>query len=211
MGEWSVIDLASITDSLLEMLRTAINQSPLWGLQIHGQSIQRFNIDVSGAMPAVDRSKGDCQLSLYLLHVSRDPYYRNAPPQGALGRLNTAQPLSLNLSYLLTAYADANFWHEQQAMSIALNCFHENPIYKTATEEFTITVEADSIEEMSRLWQAITVPIRLSAMFRVAVAFLAPSAPPPTSSPPPTKAMIGVGPDLATAASDSQLYELGDK
>src|SRR5208337_3888111 len=108
-------------------LRNAINTSPLWSLQIHGQTIQKFNIDVSGAMPAVGRNNGDCLLSLYLLHVSRDPFWRNTPPQSALGRTNPAQPLSLNLSYLLTAYADANFWHEQQAMSIALNCFHQNP------------------------------------------------------------------------------------
>jgi len=197
MQQWSVIDLASITDTLIGLLRQAITNSPLWTLQVHGQTIKPFNIEVSGAMPAVDRNKADCVLSLYLLHVSRDPYWRNSPPQGALARTNPAQPLSLNLSYLLTAYADANFWHEQQAMSIALNCFHENPIYKGNSEEFTITVEADTIEEMSRLWQAITVPIRLSSLFRVAVVFLQPSATAPVAAPPPIQATISVGTDLS--------------
>lgn len=205
--EWSVIDLASITGTLIDMLRTAITNSPLWTVQVHGHTIQKFNIDVSGAMPAVVRDQTDCMLSLYLLHVSRDPYWRNTPPAGGAGRTNPAQPLSLNLSYLLTAYDNKNFWHEQQAMSIALNCFHENPIYRSATEEFTITVEADTIEEMSRLWQAITVPIRLSAVFRVAVVFLQPALPPPTASPPPTRASLSVGASL-TDGTEPELYQV---
>ena len=42
---------------------------------------------------------------------------------------NTQQPLSLDLAYLLTAYASDNASREQQAMSIALRYFHEQPIY----------------------------------------------------------------------------------
>jgi hypothetical protein len=208
--EWSVVDLASITATLIDMLQTAVTNSPLWTLQVHGQPIQKFNIDVSGAMPAVVRDQTDCMLSLYLLHVSRDPFWRNTPPDGIAGRTNATQPLSLNLSYLLTAYDNKNFWHEQQAMSIALSCFHQNPIYRSATEEFTITVEADTIEEMSRLWQAITVPIRLSAMFRVAVVFLRPSLPPPTASPPPNKLLsLSVGADLTSVTP--QLYQVATR
>src|SRR5271165_3425054 len=205
--EWSVIDLASITGTLIDMLRNAVATSPLWTETIHGHPIQKFNIDVSGAMPAVVRDQADCMLSLYLLHVGRDPYWRNTPPAGALARTNPAQPLSLNLSYLLTAYDNKNFWHEQQAMSIALNCFHQNPIYQSATEEFTITVEADTIEEMSRLWQAIASPIRLSAMFRVAVVFLRPAVPPPQAAKPPQSATISVGTNISSGGAP-QLYQV---
>ncbi len=139
-------------------------------------SSHHFPFDVSGLMPAVSRTEGTNVMSLYLLHVGRDPYWRNTPVQGQGAQLNTSQPLSLNLSYLLTTYAEKNWQMEQYLMSVALSYFHANPIYKSATAEFTVTVDADSIEEMSRLWQAITVPIRLSAMFRVAVVFLKPAS-----------------------------------
>jgi hypothetical protein len=180
---WSVPDLSDITSELVAMLQTAVNTSP----------IPPFNVTVSGSMPETVRKNGDCQLSLYLLHVGRDPYWRNTPRQGPRALLNTQQALSLNLTYLLTAYADADFVAEQQAMSIALHCFHEQPLFHGANQEFTISIEADTIEEMSRLWQAIAVPIRLSSVIRVGVVFITPTAQPPTVAPPPARAGLVVG------------------
>jgi hypothetical protein len=151
-------------------------------------------------------------LSLYLLHVSRDPYWRNTPVQGQRAQLNTSQPLSLNLSYLLTSYSEKNWHMEQYLMSVALAYFHANPIYKSATAEFTVTVEADSIEEMSRLWQAITVPIRLSSMFRVAIVFLTPEEPPVADMRTPVEVSLSVSADLNLASPTPepapQLFEV---
>ena len=105
---------------------------------------------------------------------------------GPRPQLNNAQPLSLNLSYLLTAWCDKDFTSEQRAMSIALQAIHSQPIVTQniiaadlltrwlPNGEFVISIEADTIEEMSRLWQAFTVPMRLSALIRVGVVFVAP-------------------------------------
>ena len=62
-------------------------------------------------------------------------------------------------------------------MSIALKCFHEHPIVSATfpidrRAEFTLTIEPQTIDEISRLWQAINAPIRLSAVYRVGVIFL---------------------------------------
>ena len=186
---WNVQDLAQVTHLLISQLNAAIKASPRY-VQNH------FPFEVSGLMPAVSRTDGTNVLSLYLLHVGRDPYWRNTPVQGQRGQLNTSQPLSLNLSYLLTSYSEKNWHMEQYLMSVALAYFHANPIYKSATAEFSVTVEADSIEEMSRLWQAITVPIRLSAMFRVAIVFLAPELPPVDDMRTPVEVSLSVSPDL---------------
>ena len=202
---WSVGDLSCITNFLISELTDAVNASPLY-LKNH------FNFEVSGLMPAVSRNDGVSVMSLYLLHVSRDPYWRNTPVQGQRGQLNPSQPLSLNLSYLLTSYSEKNWQMEQYLMSVALTYFHANPIYTTATAEFTITVEADSIEEMSRLWQAISVPIRLSSMFRVAVIFLDPQEAPPPQVRPPMEATVSMGADLnlsqPSPLTEPQLFEL---
>jgi hypothetical protein len=201
----SVDDLSIITQLLIDKLNAAVLASP----QYINQS---FLYEVSGLMPAVSRTQANTVMNLYLLHVSRDPFWRNTPVQGSLAQFNQAQPLSLNLYYLLTSYSENNWALEQLLMSIAFEYFHANPIYKTKTIEFTITIEADTIEEMSRLWQAITVPIRLSALFRVAVVFLAPPQPPIADARLPVEVNVSVAPDLnmppPVPLPEPQIFEL---
>lgn len=202
---WSLDDLSTITQLLIDKLNAAVLASPQY-------INQNFSYEVSGLMPAVSRRHGNSVMNLYLLHVSRDPFWRNAPVQGSLAQLNQSQPLSLNLSYLLTSHSENNWALEQLLMSIAFEYFHANPIYKSTTLEFSITIEADTIEEMSRLWQAITVPIRLSALFRVAVVFLAPTQPPVADARLPVEVNLSVAPDLNMPAAvpllEPQLFEL---
>jgi hypothetical protein len=186
---WDVQDLGNITYLLISSLSDAIKASSRYNLS-------PFPFEVSGLMPAVSRHDGTNVLSLYLLHVGRDPFWRNTPVQGQRGQLNTSQPLSLNLSYLLTSFSEKNWQMEQYLMSVALEYLHANPIYIGSGVEFTVTVEADSIEEMSRLWQAIAVPIRLSAMFRVAVVFLTPEKQPQPDQRPPVEVSLSVAADL---------------
>jgi hypothetical protein len=184
---WSVPDLSAITAELIAIIQNAIDTS----------TIPHFNVNVSGSMPETVRKEGHCQLSLYLLHVGRDPYWRNTPRDNPRALTNPQQALSLALTYLLTAFADKDSVAEQQAMSIALHAFHEQPLFHNGGgEEFTIAIEADTIDEMSRLWQAIAAPIRLSSIIKVSVVFIAPSRPPPTLSPPPRQANVVVGADL---------------
>ncbi|WP_068076535.1 Pvc16 family protein [Novosphingobium lentum] len=196
---WSTPDITSITDVLHDKIDAAV-QAAVGGA---------FTVNVSRSSPETSR-KQPCQLSFYLMHVARDPSWRNTPVAGPRPQLNKAQPLSLNLYYLLSAWADARYDQEQRAMSAALQYIHSNPIYRHLTagavdEEFTISVEADTIEEMSRLWQAFTVPMRLSCVVKVGVVFIAPVAPRPTVSRPPASANIAVGP-LPNAGDPIALY-----
>jgi len=190
------LDLSVVTDRLIAMLTDCINASSLWATLDPTSSSPKptFSIAVSGAMPETTRKDSGCTLSICLLHVSADKFNRNfvanpsAPlPQRALKI--PAQPLGLDLFYLLTAFdADNSYAHEQQAMSIALKCFHENPIVRvtvaippapqTVQEEFTLTMEVQAPDDVSRLWDAITVPYRLSAFYKVSVVFMTPPAPP---------------------------------
>jgi Pvc16 N-terminal domain len=195
---WSVPDLSAITAELITIIQNAIVVS----------TIPPFNVTVTGSMPETVRTAGYCQLSLYLLHVGRDPYWRNTPRDNPRALTNPQQALSLNLTYLLTAFADKDSVAEQQAMSIALHAFHERPLFHNGGgEEFTISIEADTIDEMSRLWQAIVAPIRLSSIIKVGVVFVAPSQPPATLSQPPRQANVAVGADLRPGAVP-QLFDV---
>jgi hypothetical protein len=186
-----VLDLSIVTDVLKSMLENSIANSQIF--QIPPQA-QAPTIKVSGAMPEVNRKDAGCTLSLCLVHVSQDKYQRNfvaipaaQTPQRALP--NPFHPLSLNLYYLLTAFdSDNSFVTEQQAMSIALKCFHETPVVQATVpfpvpqpavkEEFTLTMEMETSDEVARLWQSITVPYRLSVFYRASVVFISPPAPP---------------------------------
>ena len=185
---WSTPDIASITDAIHDGLDAAI-QAAIGA---------DFAVTVSRSSPETAR-KNPCQLTFYLMHVGRDAFWRNAPVAGVRPQLNIAQPLSLNLYYLLSAWSDARYQEEQRAMTVALQYFHANPIYRHLSgglvdEEFSISVEADSIEEMSRLWQAFTVPMRLSCVVKVGVVFVAPETAPPPVAKPPVTANLTVGP-----------------
>ena len=71
-------------------------------------------------------------------------------------------------------------------MSMALQFFYQTPIVKLAVtlpgipgavnEEFVLTMEVETSDELARLWQAITVPIRLSVVYKVSVVLLTPPA-----------------------------------
>jgi hypothetical protein len=201
---WSTPDLSDISQVLKGLIETAINNS----------SLSQGNIKVFCDSPDTARqSDGNCHLSIYLLHVARDPFWRNTPVAGPRPQLNNAQPLSLNLSYLLTAWCDKDFTSEQRAMSIALQAFHSQPIVTQAliqsdmlsqwlpNGEFVVSIEPDTIEEISGVWQAFTVPMRLSALIRVSVVFIAPMVPISPPAIPPSTANLSVSPDPVAAAA----------
>jgi hypothetical protein len=204
MSPWSTPDLSDITQVVLGIVQYFVTHA----------SPPVVNVNVSAVSPETARKDNSlCQLTLYLLHVGRDPFWRNTPVGGPPAQLNSAQPLSLNLSYLLTAWHDSDFSTEQHAISVALQAIHSLPIVNAKVlgrpsfppqllqtfqqwmpngGEFTMSIEADTIEEMSRLWQAFTVPIRLSALIRVGVVFIAPMATPALPHRQPTVANVWV-------------------
>jgi hypothetical protein len=193
-------DLSEITDALVAILTDAVSAaSPIWSQ--NGGQVPFFTIAVTGSSPETRRAgaTGDCQLTLYLMHVGQNPFIRNTPVLGNTALLNTQTPLGLDLSYLLTAYAADNAGQEQQAMSIALRAFHEQPLYLADGNELTITLGADKLDDMSRLWQSFTAAYRFSTIFRVAVALLRPTQAPPLASPPPTRIGLAVAPAPALA------------
>src|SRR5438105_15862539 len=77
LGTLGVLDLSIITDTLINMLRDSITNSPLWTST--SPATPRFTIAVSGAQPEAVRNDGDCQLSLYLFHIAQDKFQRNSP------------------------------------------------------------------------------------------------------------------------------------
>ncbi len=182
-----ILDLTLVTGTLVNLLTDCVNDTNLFG-----DDTPTYTITVSGRPPDLIRKDGDCQLSIYLFHVSPNRFQRTSPVLGRKADTDPqgvpplpAQPLSLDLYYLLTAHsasATAPHVEEQQAMSIALKCLHEHPVFALPEAsgdggEFTLTMEMLTADELGRFWQATTQSLRLAVVYKVSVVFLRPRAP----------------------------------
>ncbi|MDQ0464408.1 hypothetical protein QO010_002189 [Caulobacter ginsengisoli] len=208
------LDLSSVTDELVKLVRDAVKNSALWA----EPGIKKFTVHVTGKAPEVVRDDNGCQLTLSLMHVGSDPAWRNTFPNNdpavrSIPQLSTRQPIGLVLTYLMTAYEEGGaFHHEQQAMSMALTCFHAQPFHSRVAggpRDFVMVVEQATLDELSRLWQSITVPMRLSALLRVAVVFLRPPETPPPPAKPVKESRLLAGAGLEPLAEAPQLFQTG--
>lgn len=199
-----VLDLSLVTGLLVDTINNYWPTAPLWSTLA---PTSKFTATISGATPDEVRKASTgtgtgLQLTISLIHVEPNKFNRNfvystpAPalnPPSPRAQAIPALPLSLDLFYFVSAYSeDSNAIHEQQALSIVLNCFHQTPIVRknvivpgsppdVVPEEFTLTMEIESVDSISRFWQATTAAFRLSLMYRVGVVFLTPPAPPLTA------------------------------
>jgi hypothetical protein len=195
-----IFDLSVVTDTLKRLVDTEWPNASLWT-----SATPLFAVEVTGLSPDAIRQGQGAQLSLYLYHVEEDKategLFWTAQSQSAGGPPLRYQPLALDLYYLLSAYAEGNYVHEQQAMSIAMRVFHENPVVGGVGPDgqpwqVTLTLERRSYDELSRLWQATTSALRLSAVYRASVVLLEPEqAPPP--APPVSVVSVAVKPDAS--------------
>ena len=180
LNQLGVLDLSIVTDLLIQTITNSWNSSPLWG-SLPDESF--FIPSISGQTPESVRSAGGCQITVSLIHIESNKFNRNFvyPPPAQPPPLNPTSPRVRSIvpylasrprPFLLPSApsSDQNYHQEQQAMSVVLRCFHENPVIranvvipgspsKSAQEEFTVTMEIETADSISRLWQAITAPL----------------------------------------------------
>ena len=184
-------DLSIVTDTLRNIITGALAASPVWA-----GGPPPFAVNVSGQHPEIPTGSSDCELSLYLFHIGPDKFLANsfwtqaAQNGGGIGKQPIAfEPLSLDLWYLLSAQAKTSYQHEQQVLSVAMQALHEHGTFTLPTptplpgglipSQASLVLESPSFDEMSRLWQALGVPLRTTAQYRVSVVFLTPDQVPP--------------------------------
>lgn len=155
-----------------------------------GESLQRLlegKMKISGTEATLlspDESGGGKRVNLFLYKVQENPLLKNMDWQvkrGAPHQL-TPPPLSLNLFYLLTAYATTdNQAGDSTAHAIlgdAMRVLHENsiipqqyldPDLQGGREQIKIMLAPMDMEELSRVWSTFGKPFRPSVMYEVSV------------------------------------------
>jgi len=131
-----------------------------------------------------DEPGSDRRVNLFLYKVDENAFLRNLDWQVRPGKPNrlVPPPLSLNLSYILTAYAPSDPLTgnvtSHELLGEAMRVFYENPVVPasylvngldTALEEIRIVHTPLDMEQTSRVWSTFTQPYRTSSLYEVSV------------------------------------------
>jgi len=147
-----------------------------------GEMQPSLAVDVTILAP--DESGSGRRINLFLYQVRENPTFKNMDWQLKRGSADTLipPPLSLNLFYLMTPYAQ----NDQQTgnaaahaiLGEAMRVFYENPIVpknylveelQDAREQIQIIQNTLDMEELARVWSTFTQPFRLSVLYQVSV------------------------------------------
>ena len=167
------------------------------GSTVTVSSVAPDTIDLEGAQEPL-------RLNLFLYQATPNPGWRNVglPSRNPAGERITNAPLALDLHYLVTAYAQADF-QADILLGYAMHLLHERPVLDRAAvrraldpspldvsmlppafqalaasdladqvELLKITPTAMSIEELSKLWSALQSHYRPSTAYQVSVVLI---------------------------------------
>jgi hypothetical protein len=118
--------------------------------------------------------------NLFLFRVTENPFARN-PDWQPIGTSNLIYPpLALNLFYVLTPFASTKP-DEYSVLGEAMRIFHDNAIIKApmlkgdleyTDEELKVDLCQLSIEDLTRIWNALNRPYRLSVCYEVRIVLI---------------------------------------
>lgn len=136
-------------------------------------------VDVSLQSPRALRDDDEVSVgvSLWMYRVTRNEFQLNHPPPPA-GELAFAhQPLPVDLHYLVTPLSD-DPGDEQDLLGRILQTFHDHTVVRGTDlqdelagsgHELRITLDALSLEDLTRVWNALGEPYSLSVPYVVSV------------------------------------------
>ena len=131
-----------------------------------------------------DEGGGNPRINLFLYQVQENPTFKNMDWRLKPGSADVLMPppLSLNLFYLMTPYAqnDAQMGNAiaHAILGEAMRVFYENPVIPqtylasgldNAEEQIKIIQNTLDMEELARVWSTFTQPFRLSVLYQVSV------------------------------------------
>jgi uncharacterized protein DUF4255 len=140
-------------------------------------------LDVTLDSPATLPTGGDAdfkKLNLFLYQVLENPHAKNQPWSSPDSATLEYPPLAINLYYLLTPYAK-DMISAHQVLSHAMSVLHDNSIISgpqltgtlpVAVEQLVLLLCPMTLEELTRIWNALQSPYRLSVCYEVRIALL---------------------------------------
>ncbi|SET51546.1 IPT/TIG domain-containing protein [Nitrosomonas marina] len=150
---------------------------------LEGEMQSTPSVDVTVLAPD-ENAQGNRRINLFLYKVEENTYLKNK--EWEVSRTNseqiTAAPLSLNLHYLMTAYAQndqqTGNTSAHEVLGEAMRVMNEFPIIpgsylvsglNDAREQVKIMLKTTDIDEISKIWTTFSEPYRLTVPYEVSV------------------------------------------
>jgi hypothetical protein len=134
-------------------------------------------VTVSEESPAQMIENGTNGISVWLYRVTRNEFVRNSPPsRRAINQLER-QPFPVDLHYLLSFFMP-DIRDEQLLLGGVLQLFHDFPVLRGTDlrgsltgedSEYKIHFETLTLEELTRVWNALQQPYRTSISYLVQI------------------------------------------
>jgi hypothetical protein len=208
----SYLAIGAVTKAVAELLSKKMNKPPLLGGAVP---------KVTTLPPDDERVSENDGVNLFLYRVSVNPFLSNTDWRGDKQNPKGKKrpPLALTLHYLLTAYAkkaDGAAMDDvtaQQLLGNAMTILHEYPVLNDVHDsDFDANLDAQfapelrnsfekikvsiipttTMEEFSKIWTSLSKAHRLSVLYDVSLAQIAPLAPTPAPAPPVQGIRLGV-------------------
>jgi hypothetical protein len=172
MSDYTV--LAEVGESLVRVLWQEIQLDPQVNALIDNEN--RISLE----SPADLAGNDSVRLSIYLYRIVEDASTKNRFPVSGNGAQQRKAPLTLDLFYLVTPLVGLP--REQQiVLGKVMQILYDRAILEgtdlvgslaTAREELRVILNPVSLEETTRVWQALEMSYRLSVCYVVRVAIV---------------------------------------
>ncbi len=172
MSDYTV--LADIGDTLITVLFRELNLDP----QVKGLIDTQDRISLES--PADLEGNDAVRLSVYLYRLIEDPHMKNRFATEGTGGKRRKTPLTLDLYYLMTPLVGTP--REQQiVLGKAMQVLYDRAILVGTNpngtlaetgEEIRMILNSVSLEETTRVWQALELSYRLSVCYTARVAIV---------------------------------------
>jgi Pvc16 N-terminal domain len=165
----SYLVISSTSDALRDILWSDFSTDPVIQPIVGTSSAIVFTNPTETARDSANR------LSLWLYQVAENEFVKNRPPlRGNGADTLRPPPMALDLSYLVTPFApsgEANHLLLGKTMQVFYD--HASPLLlqpaNGVAEQLRIVFARLSLEELTRIWEALREPYRLSVGYRVRV------------------------------------------
>lgn len=172
MSDYTVI--ADVGESMADVLWQEIQSDP----QVNGLIDNQNRISLQS--PYELREDESVRISIYLYRVGENPYTKNQFPVEGLGGRSRKPPLTLDLYYMVTPLLGTPF-EQQTVLGKVLRVFYDRANLEGADLAGSLGVSGEpvhlmlnpvTLEETTRVWQALDLAYRLSVCYIARVAMV---------------------------------------
>jgi hypothetical protein len=165
----SYMVLSRVSEELRRVLWEAIAADPVVRPIVGSEAAIVFANPTETARDSANR------LSIWLYQITENEFMKNQPALRANGHTTVQEvPLALNLHYLVTPFATTPE-ADHRLLGLTMQTLYDNAIMplrrpvEAIAEELRVIFCRVSLEELTRVWEALREPYRLSVAYTVRV------------------------------------------